>query len=227
MHLTIIIPAYNEEKTIGEVLRNLPRSLRSIDAVQTIVVSDGSQDRTAEIAEHAGVTVVSHPINMGAGAATQTGLRAALLSDADIMVTFDADGQHHAEDIPALIRPIQEGHVDVVSGSRFLKRQKIPLTRRFFNLIGNIITWMLSGIWLTDSQTGMRAFSRKAAEQIEIHVNGYEFCSEIVRQIAYRGLSYTEVPVQVTYNEYTKRKGQNFATGLQTITKLVIRTLMR
>lgn len=227
MNLIIVIPAYNEGKIIGHVLQSLPKALPGIDSIRTIVVNDGSLDETAEIARRAGAMVVSHPINMGAGAATQTGLEAALLMEADIVVTFDADGQHHAECIPTIIRPVMERQADVVNGSRFLKKQTVPFMRRFFNMIGNIVTWMLSGIWLTDSQTGMRAFSRSAAAQIKIRVNGFEFCSEIVRQIAYQNLRYTEVPVQVTYSEYTKRKGQNFATGLQTVTKLVIRTLMR
>lgn len=227
MHLVLIIPAYNEEKVIREVVQALPKSFKGISRLSTIVVDDGSSDQTAFLARSAGVRVVSHPINMGAGAATQTGFEAARLMDADIVVTFDADGQHHGEDIQALIRPILEGRADIVSGSRFIKKQPIPFTRRFFNAIGNLVTWLLSGILLTDTQTGLRAYSRHALETIEIHVNGFEFCSEIVREIAQSGLRYEEVPVRVTYNSYTRKKGQNFATGLQTVTKLVIRSLMR
>ncbi len=227
MKLAIIIPAYNEATVIGKVIRGLPKTFDSIHETQVIVVDDGSLDDTAKIASAAGARVVSHPINLGAGAATQTGIEAALRQGADILVTFDADGQHHGEDIARLIKPIMDGEVDVVSGSRFLKKQYIPLTRRFFNGVGNFVTFLLSGLWLTDSQTGMRAFSRAAAEQIKIHVNGYEFCSEIVREVGYLNLRYKEIPVNVTYNHYTRRKGQNFATGLQTVTKLAIRSLMR
>ncbi|PIZ74214.1 glycosyltransferase family 2 protein [Candidatus Peregrinibacteria bacterium CG_4_10_14_0_2_um_filter_43_11] len=227
MKLAIIIPAYNEEKVIGHVVQNLPKKLEGISDIQIIVVNDGSQDKTSRVAEEAGALVISHFINLGAGAATQTGFDAAVTLGVDIIATFDGDGQHHSEDIQKLIQPIVEQRVDVVSGSRFLRKQKIPAMRRLFNGVGNLITYLLSGIWMTDSQTGMRAFSREAVEQMEIHVNGYEFCSEIVREISYLNLRYTEIPIRVTYNTYTKKKGQNFATGLQTVTKLAIRSLMR
>jgi glycosyltransferase involved in cell wall biosynthesis len=224
MKVVIIIPAYNEENNIKTIVN----ACQLLGYSHIIVVDDGSSDNTAAIAREAGADVVSHIINRGAGAATQTGLEAARLLDADVAVTIDADNQHKPQDIKSLINALAAKRCDVVIGSRFMSREnKVPLIRRLFNRIANIITYFLAGVMLTDSQSGLKAFSRKALETINITSNGFEFSSEIIREAHYYQLTITEVPVSVVYTPYSLSKGQNLSTGLATVFRLIIRTLMR
>jgi len=224
MKVVIIIPAYNEEKNIKAIV-NASQMLGYYDI---IVVDDGSTDNTARIVREAGATVVSHIINRGVGAATQTGLQAARLLGADVAVTIDADDQHKPQDIKKLIDILVTKGSDIVIGSRFLNHENsVPVLRKVFNRIANIITFFLAGVMLTDSQSGLKAFSRKALETINISSNGFEFSSEIIREAHYSQLSITEVPVSVVYTPYSLSKGQNLSTGLATVFRLIIRTLMR
>ncbi len=224
MKIVLVIPAYNEE----EHIRSLIASCQLMGYSDIVVVDDGSTDNTARIAQNAGTIVLSHVINRGVGAATQTGLRAAQLLGADITVTIDADGQHQARDIKKLVDALIEHKKDVVIGSRFLQHgNEIPWLRKFFNSIANIITFFLAGIYLTDTQSGLKAFSKKALELIQITANGYEFSSEIIREAQHYRLRIEEVSASVVYTPYSLSKGQNLATGITTIFKLIIRTLMR
>lgn len=211
------------------------------EGVKVIVVDDGSTDRTAEIARQAGATVVRHPINRGLGAALSTGMEAAMRLGADIIVTLDADGQHDPGEVAGLIKPIEEGTADVVIGSRFLSPSpqssplegeegrggNVPATRRLANWVGNIITWILFGIHVTDSQSGFRAFSRQAAKQIRIRTNTMEVSSEIIREIKLHGLRLKEVPIKAIYTEYSLSKGQGFLKGLETLWKLIMLRFFR
>jgi len=224
MKTVIVLPAYNEEKYVGEVVR----SCREHGFDHVIVVDDGSLDNTGTAAADSGAVVVSHMINRGVGAATQTGLSAARMMGADIAVTMDADGQHLAGDIKPLLEILERDRADIVLGSRFLNsKNRIPLLRRGFNLVANLITFMLSGIYISDSQSGMKVFSGEALARINITSNGYEFCSEIIREARYFRLRISEVPISVNYSDYTLSKGQNFASGITTVFKLMLRTLMR
>ncbi|MBI5152194.1 glycosyltransferase family 2 protein [Candidatus Peregrinibacteria bacterium] len=223
MKIFIVIPAFNEEKTIGCAINDL----RMHGYENIVVVDDGSSDKTEKIAEDMDVIVVKHAINCGVGAATQTGIDHSLQSGAEIIVTFDGDCQHYASDIKNLIEPIVHGGYDIVIGSRFLKFQKIPWLRRLFNKIGNFLTYLISGIHSSDSQSGIKAFSREAAEKIRIHSVGYEYCSEIFREIKENRLAMIEIPVKVKYSNYSMLKGQNFSRGLETGFKLLVRSLMR
>jgi len=224
MKTVIVIPAYNEEKHI----RNLIASCQLLGYNDIIVVDDGSTDNTAEIAKRAGAVVLSHVINRGVGAATQTGLEAAQRIGAEIAVTIDADGQHQAKDIKNILAPLIDHKNDIVIGSRFMTAENsIPWARKIFNNAANVITFFLAGIYLTDTQSGLKAFSKKALESIQITANGYEFSSEIIREAKYFRLRIAEVPVSVVYTPYSLSKGQNLATGITTIFKLIIRTFMR
>ena len=224
MKIVVIIPAYNEEKSIKSIVN----SCQLLGFNDIIVADDGSTDATGRVAREAGATVVSHIINRGVGAATQTGLQAARLLGADAAVTIDADGQHTPRDIKKLINTLMATKSDIVIGSRFMNHEnRIPVVRRVFNRIANIITFFLAGVMLTDSQSGLKAFSRKALETIRISTNGFEFSSEIVREAHYYQLAIKEVPVSVIYTAYSLSKGQNLSTGLTTIFRLIIRTLMR
>jgi len=222
MNLTVIIPAYNEEKHIGEVVQGVKKYTENI-----IVIDDGSEDKTSEIAQKNGAKVYRHFINRGLGGALGTGIKAALFCRADIIVTLDADGQHDPEEIPHLLKPIIEGKADVVIGSRFLVRQSMPLFRRLGNPFLNLITFFLFGIWSTDSQSGMRAFNKKAAQNLEIYTNGMEVSSEILKEIQTHQFKLTEVPIKSIYTAYSLSKGQGFIPGLKTLIKLFILKLTK
>lgn len=215
MKTVVVIPAYNEEQTIGKVVQDLKQYCDEV-----IVVNDGSDDETAELAERAGADVVCHCLNCGLGAALKTGFAAALKNGAEIIITFDADGQHQASDIPKLVAPLRGGECDVVIGVR--QGREMPISRRIANYFGNIATFLLFGIWTCDSQSGLRAFSRRAAEQMDLRTNRMEVSSEIFQEIKEKGLNFQEVAAQVVYNNYSLSKGQSFTTGLKTLWRLIL-----
>lgn len=222
MRLAAVIPAYNEEKNIGHIIQGVKKHTDNI-----IVIDDGSKDKTCQIAHRAGAKVYRHLINRGLGGALGTGIKAALLEGADIIVTLDADGQHDPEEIPELLKPIMEGRADIVIGSRFLKTQDMPLFRRSGNYFLNLVTFFLFGIWSTDSQSGMRAFNKKAAENLEIITSGMEVSSEIIKEIKFHKLRLKEVPIKAIYTSHSLSKGQGFFPGLKTLIKLFILKLTK
>lgn len=213
-----------------------------------IVVDDGSGDRTAQVAREAGAIVLRHPINRGLGAALATGIAAALqlitnnlITHNSIIVTLDADGQHDPAEIPRLIAPILKGEAEVVIGSRFAPhpssphkwgRSKeggntVPFLRRLANLCANLFTWLLFGIWVSDSQSGFRAFSGIAAERLRLRTSTMEVSSEIIREIVRLKLKMVEVPITARYSPYSLSKGQGFFRGLETLWKLVVLRFFR
>lgn len=219
----IVIPAYNEEKTIHDVLQN---AITVSDRV--LVVDDGSTDRTAEIAEASGACVIRHSVNRGLGGALGTGIAGALELGADLIVTMDADGQHQAEDAKRVFDHLEQHEVDFVIGSRMLEDGKgMPMHRKLANGIGNALTWMLFGLWVTDSQSGLRGMTRYAAEKIELKTNRMEVSSEFVKEIKEKQLVLAEIPIEVIYTEYSLSKGQGFGTGLRTAGKLILRKLIK
>lgn len=208
----IVMPAYNEERSIGRVID----ALRAEGWTNIIVVDDGSRDRTAEIARSKGAVVVSHPKNMGLGAALRTGLREALERGADSAVTFDADGQHDPKAIRELIAALDEA--DVIIGVR--RHFGIPLHKRLGNFALDFVTYLFSGV-LTDSQSGSRAFNRRALEAIRIRSNRYEVSSEIIIQARRLGLRFKEVPVRCFYTKYSKARGTTIASGFRILLALL------
>lgn len=222
LKLSIVIPAYNEASTIGKVVQQI-MSLQLPDIQkEVIVVDDGSWDQSGEIARSKGAVVVRHFINRGLGGALGTGIEAALCRAADVVVTFDADGQHSADDIKKVIQPILMDRADAVIGSRTLEAGGMPWARRVANRLANLITSVLLGIQTTDSQSGLRAFSRLAAEQIRITANNYEVSSQICSEIGRHHLRLTEVPIRSIYTEYSLSKGQGFKVGLKTLFRLLL-----
>ncbi|MEM4267912.1 MAG: glycosyltransferase family 2 protein [Candidatus Woesearchaeota archaeon] len=219
----VVVPAYNEEKTIAQVIDGLRRE----GYKNIIVVDDGSKDRTEKIARSKGVVVLSHILNRGLGGALGTGIFAALEKGADIIVTFDADGQHEPKDIKRIIKPIIENKADVVIGSRLINPKGMPLIRRLGNWGFNFITYFLFGVWTTDSQSGLRALSRKAALKIEIKTNRMEVSSEIIKEIGRNRLRFIEIPIKPIYTEYSLSHGQSHFNGIRILAKLVLRKLMR
>jgi len=219
MKVMVIIPAYNEEQTIADVLT---RTRSFVDEI--IVVNDGSSDRTEQIARTQGARVVSHVINRGLGAAIGTGFEMASRLQADVVLTLDADGQHDPASIPAFIDAIKNG-ADVVIGSRMLQRNGMPWYRQVANLMGNLSTFFLFGAWVTDSQSGFRAFSAHALTKIQIKTNHMEVSSELIAETKRHGLSLAEIPIEAIYTEYSLSKGQNFFVGLKTLLKLIVRRI--
>jgi UDP-N-acetylglucosamine---dolichyl-phosphate N-acetylglucosaminyltransferase len=216
----IVLPAYNEEKIIQTVIREILASGYS----QIIIVDDGSRDKTYEMAQAIpGVLVLKHKLNRGKGAATKTGIEAAKKLGSDIVVTMDSDGQHNPSDIVRLIEPIQKGHCDVVLGTRLKNPVGMPWYKILANHVGNAITWYFYGLWVSDSQSGFRAYSQRATELINTKTDRYEYDSEVIREIYLYKLKYKEVPIEVRYTEYSmgKLQKQGFLNGLKTLYKIV------
>lgn len=222
MKIIAVIPAYNEATRIASVVRDAQQH-----AAQVIVVDDGSRDGTAAAAKTAGAFVVQHPDNSGAGAATMTGIEAARRLGADVVVTLDADEQHDAGDIPALLAPIIAGQADIVFANRFGQKNSIPTIRRVFNWLGNVVTLLATGMWVSDSQCGFKVFGPKALKDVDLKMSGFEFCTEIVREVAHNKWRMVQVPSKVRYSEYTLAKGQSFAGGVKTAFKILLRSFLR
>ena len=214
----IVIPAKNEASRIGQVIKKTKhQGFHNI-----IVVNDGSTDNTVAIARKEGATVLTHVINLGAGAATQTGIEFALEKGADAIVTMDADSQHFPSDIKKLVQTLYKNNLDVVIGSRFLnKKNKIPLIRRLYNKVGNYITGLLFGLFVSDSQSGMKAFRASFAKKSKFRFNGYEFCTEFIRLMRLHKASYQEIPIKVIYTKETMAKGQSFKSGFKMAVNLL------
>jgi glycosyltransferase involved in cell wall biosynthesis len=217
MKTIVVVPAFNEEKTIGGVILGLKKYVQDI-----IVVDDGSSDQTVRLAGAAGARVISHFLNRGLGGALGTGIQAALNHQADIVVTFDADAQHNPADLSRLIEPIESGEAEVVIGSRMIKSEGMPLIRQAYNRLANLITKLLFGFTTSDSQSGLRALSRRAAKLIRVRTNKMEVSSEIIHEVKHHRLKYLEVPITPIYHQYSLSKGQNFITGIKTFVRLII-----
>ncbi len=202
----IVIAGYNEEKRIGAVIDGLKKN----GYHNIVVVDDGSKDRTGEVAAEAGAIVLRHVINRGQGAALKTGMDFAVKYNAGIIVTFDADGQHHVEEIVRLTIPIQKGEVDACLGSRFLETtSNVPWHRKMILKGGAWIIWLFYGVRLTDSHNGFRAIKGEAVQKLQLKADRMEHASEIVEEIAKRDIKYKEIPVTITYTEYSLQKGQS------------------
>lgn len=217
----IVIPAYNEGPMIETVLEEVLQL-----GCPVVVVDDGSRDdtypRIAALQAGRPIHLLRHPINLGQGAALATGIQYALLNGAQIIVTFDADGQHRVEDIPGLVEPVAACQVEVALGSRFLAgAQEMPASRRILLKAAIFFTGLTERIWLTDAHNGFRALSAKAAGQIQITQNRMAHASEIVSEIARLKLSYIEVPVHIRYTEYSRQKGQRAADALNILIELI------
>ncbi len=207
----IVIPAYNEEAVIRGVVSELVALFEHV-----VVVDDGSSDRTGDEARAAGATVVRHIINRGQGAALQTGIEFALRRDAQVIVTFDADGQHAASDVAALVDALEKHAADISIGSRFLTDSSaVPFGRRMLLRLAVIFMRITARVPLTDVHNGLRAIRRQAAAKISITLDGMAHASEIIDEIQRNSLRVVEVPVHVRYTEYSLHKGQSGAAAFR------------
>lgn len=221
MKLAIVIPAYNEETTVGKVLESIPKTILGINKIITIVIDDGSTDATYFRAKEKSSCTVRHSINLGVGAATITGIEMAKKLGSNIVATMDADGQHNPLDLPKLINPILESKADIVIGSRMFNVKGMPALKICGNWIMNFVTLIVFRRWVTDSQSGMKAFSEKALKKMKLHSIGYEVCSEIIGDAKEKNLKLIEVPIETIYSEYSKIKGQNIINAVNIFTRIL------
>lgn len=204
-----MIPGYNEGRVIANTIASLRKWLPNI-----VVVDDGSSDDTADQARGAGAHVLRHAINLGQGAALGTGIRFALLQQAQCIITFDADGQHRPEDINTLLETAQEQCADVVLGSRFLGgTDNMPRSRGWLLKAAAAYTRFTTGLRLTDAHNGLRLFTREAAQQLRIRNNRMAHASEMIEWIGASGLCVAEAPVTITYTDYSLAKGQRWSAS--------------
>jgi len=205
MKLVVSIPAYNEEETIGLVIKEIPRSIEGIDSIEVLIIDDGSTDKTAEVAKSAGADkVVSLKNNQGLSLAFRKGLETALKLGADIIVNIDADRQYNGKEIPRLIKPILDGKADIVLGSRFKGWiEYMPFHKKVGNKIATWVTKFISGYPVSDSQTGFRAFTKEAVLRLNV-LSNYTYVQETIIQAVNKNLTIVEVPVQ-----FRKREGKS------------------
>jgi polyprenyl-phospho-N-acetylgalactosaminyl synthase len=220
----IVVPAFNERPAIGDVVRDLRGRYRNI-----VVVDDGSVDHTAAAAQRGGATVLRHVINRGQGAALATGLRFAVGRSARYVVTFDADGQHRVDDVERLLAPLVEGVADVALGSRFLGSAAIgmPLRRSLLLHAATLFTRATTGLRVTDTHNGLRAFSGAAARSIRLRLDRMTHASEILDEIRRNRLRFVEVPVSIQYSHYSLQKGQSGLGAIRILLDYLVERVTR
>ena len=213
-----VIPAFNESSVIGQVVREVRVRFPNV-----VVVDDGSSDDTGAVAARAGARVLTHFLNRGQGAALETGIEYAVACGADVIVTYDSDGQHCLKDVDGLLAPVLEGRCEVALGSRFLSREsKVPLLRKLTLKLGVLFTRLVSGIVVSDTHNGFRALSRRAAQQIQIRQDRMAHASEILDQISRLKLPFCEVPTRILYTDYSRQKGQKSSAALRIVWDFLI-----
>ena len=214
----VVVPAYNEARVIRSVVEGLAAAFPNV-----VVVNDGSPDETEVVLRGSPAKVVTHHLNLGQGAALQTGITFALERGAAYVVTFDADGQHRVEDAVSAVRVLAEGGCDVVCGSRFLgAASNVPPMRRILLKSAVAFANVTSSAHMTDVHNGLRALSRKAASCLDLSQSGMAHASEIISQLREHRMVMREIPVQIHYTEYSMAKGQSSLNAINILFDLVI-----
>lgn len=213
----LIVPLYNEGTVVGDVIRHARETFPKV-----VCVDDGSSDASARIAAEAGAVVVSHPVNLGQGAALQTGLSYALGDEkAQYFVTFDSDGQHRTEDAETMVERLRTEDLDVVLGSRFLSGEvEAGPLKRLVLKAAVLFERAATGLKITDTHNGLRAFNRAAASTISIEQDRMAHGSEILREVARHKLRYDEQSVHIVYTDYSRSKGQSLWNSVNILNEL-------
>lgn len=216
----VVVPLLNEAEVIGTVIQNLTDHFAHV-----VCVDDGSSDDSAELARQAGARVLQHPLNLGQGAALQTGFDyVSRQPGATHVITFDADGQHRVSDALEMLELAKRKRISVIFGSRFLdKRTKPGLKKRVVLKLAVLFTRVFTGLRLTDAHNGLRVLSMEALGFVRLEQNGMSHATEIVHQIAKSKLAWREHPVEVLYTEYSKRKGQSLWNSVNILIDLIVR----
>ena len=211
----IVVPAFNEASVIGDVVADI----RSVfDHV--VLVDDGSKDNTGDIALRAGAHVVPHPVNLGQGAAIQTGVEYARSQPgAQVFATFDADGQHRLKDVVRMIDRLSTDDVDLVVGTRFAEptTSKPPLLKRIILRVAALVSPSSRQLGLTDAHNGLRVFNKTVADRLNITMSGMSHASEFITLAVENGWRVAEEPVEILYTEYSKSKGQPLLNGVNIV----------
>jgi len=209
----LIVPCYNEGAVIGEVLRNALQTFPNI-----VAVNDGSSDDSATHIHAAGAHLVNHPVNLGQGAAIQTGVEYARAQPgAKYFVTFDADGQHQVKDVVRMVERLRTEPVDMIVGTRFAKGKEsaqVPWIKRVVLRTVVLLSPRTRRLGLTDAHNGLRAFNKRVANEMNIRMNGMSHASEIIGMIDSHTWRVTEEPVDILYTEYSMSKGQSLINGV-------------
>ena len=222
MSVFVVIPAFNEEKNICPVVRDI---FSLYPDFKIIVVDDGSNDKTATMARNCGAIVLQHLINRGQGAALKTGTDYALRLGGEIIVHYDADRQFEPKEIGPAVAIVKKGQTEIVLGSRFLSKQNnLPWSKKRIILpLARLVNFLFTGRWLSDAHNGFRVLSHRAATLMDIRQDRMAHNSEIVRLIKENNLSFQEQPITVYYHQY----GQSFGGGVKIIKDLIIGRFLR
>lgn len=208
----LVIPCFNEGQVIFDVIASARQTFPNI-----VAVNDGSRDNSAEAIHAAGAHLVNHPVNLGQGAAIQTGVEYARAQPgAQYFVTFDADGQHQVKDVVAMVNRLRTEPVDIIVGTRFAGQDnsQVPWIKRVVLKTVVMLSPRTKRLGLSDAHNGLRAFNRKVAEEMDIRMNGMSHASEIVAMIDNHGWRVAEQPVDILYTEYSMSKGQSLINGV-------------
>lgn len=220
----ILIPSYNEGKMVRQTIRSLG------EQYTIVLIDDASTDDTANAVRDLPIYYLRHDINLGQGAALQTGMDFARQMGADIAVHFDADGQHNPADIDRFIDVLKSQKVDVVLGSRFMRQndlRAIPRLRRLLLRVARILNGLLSSVWLSDAHNGFRVMNRQALTAIQLKENRMAHATEILMQIRRLGLRYVECPTHIIYTEYSQVKGQRWQGAIDILIDVFINKYFR
>ena len=220
----LVVPVYNEAPVIADVVRDVRATFPNV-----VCVDDGSKDRSAEQIRLSGAHLVRHPVNLGQGAALQTGIDYARSQPgAQFFVTFDADGQHQVKDVERMVERLRHEPLDIVLGTRFHgDTDHIPFIKRFVLKTAVALSPALRKLKLTDAHNGLRAFNRTVAEGMNITLNGMGHASQIVERIAHEDWRVAEEPVTILYTEYSLSKGQSLINGVNILFDALLRTNAR
>ena len=215
----ILVPCFNEGKVIENTLKELSNSFSNI-----LVVDDGSTDNTYDILQSMDVSIVRHPINLGQGAAIDSGFKYLLREDKSMcVITFDADGQHSVKDAASFAKEIISCREDAILGSRFINNNSnVPFLKKIALKLAIRISNLILGLELTDTHNGMKAFKIECLKQINIQIDGYGFESELISKIKSSGITFKEMPTEILYSDYSMKKGQSLRNGLRIIESLFL-----
>jgi glycosyltransferase involved in cell wall biosynthesis len=219
----IVVPAYNEGAVIRQTLQELLQT-----GYEVVLVDDASTDQTrAEVAD-LNIHYLYHRLNLGQGAALETGMRYARAKEADYVVHFDADGQHRVEDIEKLLAPLRAGEADICLGSRFMGGStsgSLPTKRKLLLKAATLVNGLFTGLWLSDAHNGLRALNRQALQGIRLKEPRMAHATEILTEIRRLKLRYREVPVEIRYSDYSLQKGQSLWNAFNILTDLIVRKI--
>ena len=220
----VLIPSYNEADVVLDTIMSVK------GPYEIVLIDDASTDNTRQVVAHLPIYYLRHSVNLGQGAALQTGMTFAYQQGADIVVHFDADGQHNPDDIPRFIDELERRNLDVLLGSRFLKsedRRSVPIFKQLVLKIATFVNGLVTGLWLTDAHNGFRVMNQHGLGLIWLKENRMAHATEILAQIHRHGLRVGELSTHITYSSYSKAKGQSWMNSFNILFDLFVNRYLR